>query len=259
LRNQQFFSLDALNRAIRSLLGDLNIARSRNLRAAAEAPSSHRSSRLKALPTTRYEFAEWKKVGVGIDYHVEFEGHFYSVPHTLVKQKLQLRASATCVECFFKGKRLPRMRARLSAVNILPWRGTCPSPIANIWSGLRAIVELGLAIGSATRDVVKWQLENRPIPSKVIAPVWVTHLAKHYGEARLEAACKRALAIGAPTRKSIKSILEAKLDQHPDLFPAPDNLYPPLRPITPMCVGRLLPFHFYWRHPSMLIQPTLEH
>ena len=69
--------------------------------------------------------------------------------------------------------------------------------------------------------MVKWQLENRPHPEQGYrACLGLLNLVKHYGATRLEAACRRALAIGSPKRKSIKSILEAKLDQHPDLFPA---------------------------------------
>ena len=68
---------------------------------------------------------------------------------------------------------------------------------------------------------MRWQLENRPHPEQGYrACLGLLNLARHYGEARLEAACLRALAIGSPTRKCIKSILEAKLDQHPELFPA---------------------------------------
>jgi len=233
LRNQQFFSLDALNRAIRSLLGDLNNRPFKKLegcrRSAFEAIDR---PALKALPTTRYEFAEWKKVGVGIDYHVEFEGHFYSVPHTLVKQKLQLRASATCVECFFKGKRVASHARSFIRGKYTTVAEHMPESHRKHmeWTPGR-LLNWGLAIGSATRDVVKWQLENRPHPEQGYrACLGLLNLAKHYGEARLEAACKRALAIGAPTRKSIKSILEAKLDQHPDLFPAPDN---PLSTVAP--------------------------
>jgi hypothetical protein len=72
---------------------------------------------------------------------------------------------------------------------------------------------------------VKWQLENRPHPEQGYrACLGLLNLAKHYGSARLEAACKRALAIGSPRRRSIKSILEAKLDQHPELFPADNHV-----------------------------------
>ena len=75
------------------------------------------------------------------------------------------------------------------------------------------LLNWALAIGPATRDVVKWQLENRPHPEQGYrACLGLLNLAKQFGEPRLEAACRRALAIGSPTRKSIKSILEAKLD-----------------------------------------------
>ena len=87
------------------------------------------------------------------------------------------------------------------------------------------LLNWALSIGPATRDVVKWQLENRPHPEQGYrACLGLLNLAKHYGEARLEAACKRALAIGSPRRRSIKSILEAKLDQHPELFPADNHV-----------------------------------
>jgi transposase len=86
------------------------------------------------------------------------------------------------------------------------------------------LLNWALSIGPATRDVVKWQLENRPHPEQGYrACLGLLNLVKRYGQARLEAACRRALAIGSPKRKSIKSILEANLDQHPDLFPAPDH------------------------------------
>jgi transposase len=86
------------------------------------------------------------------------------------------------------------------------------------------LLNWGQNIGSGTRAVVQWQLENRPHPEQGYrACLGLLNLAKTYGEQRLEAACRRALAIGSPTRKRIIAILKAKLDQHPDLFPAADT------------------------------------
>jgi hypothetical protein len=83
------------------------------------------------------------------------------------------------------------------------------------------LLNWGLSIGPATRTVVQWQFDHRPHPEQGYrACLGLLNLAKHYGNERLEAACRRALAIGSPTRKRIKSILDAKLDQHPELFPA---------------------------------------
>jgi transposase len=226
LRNRQFFSLDALNAAIRELLIELNNRAFKKLegcrRSAFEAIDR---PAMKPLATTRYEFAQWKSALVGIDYHVEFDGHYYSVPHSLVKQKLELRVTATAVECFFKGKRIA---SHIRATK----RGRHTTVSAHMpdshrrhmeWTPGR-LLNWALAIGPGTRDVVKWQLENRPHPEQGYrACLGLLNLVKHYGEARLEAACRRALAIGSPQRKSIKSILEAKLDQHPELFPAADH------------------------------------
>ena len=78
------------------------------------------------------------------------------------------------------------------------------------------------------RSNVQWQLQNRPHPEQGYrACLGLLNLAKRYGESRLEAACCRALAIGSPTRKRIVSILDAKLDQHPELFPTAAPCAPP--------------------------------
>jgi transposase len=231
LRNRQFFSLEALNAAIGELLVVLNNRAFKKLEGCrASAFDAIDRPAMKALPATRYEYATWKKALVGIDYHVEFDGHYYSVPHSLVKQKLELRVTATTVECFFKGK---RVASHLSAAK----RGRHTTVSAHMpeshrrhmqWTPGR-LLNWALSIGPATRDVVKWQLENRPHPEQGYrACLGLLNLAKHYGEARLEAACKRALAIGSPRRRSIKSILEAKLDQHPELFPADNHVATPL-------------------------------
>ena len=94
LRNRQFFSLHALNAAIRELLVDLNNRPFKKLdgcrRSAFETIDR---PAMKALPTTGYEFADWKAALVGIDYHVELDERYYSVPHSLVRQKLEARAS----------------------------------------------------------------------------------------------------------------------------------------------------------------------
>jgi transposase len=226
LRHRQFFSLEALNVAIGELLVTLNNRPFQKLDGCRRSVfETIDRPAMKPLPLTRYEFAEWKKVIVNIDYHVDVTGHYYSVPHSLVRQKVEARYTATTVECFFKGNRVAvHVRSSL--------RGRHTTVAAHMpeshrkhmqWTPGR-LLNWGLAIGPATRDVVRWQLENRPHPEQGYrACLGLLNLAKHFSEARLEAACRRALAIGSPTRKSIKSILEAKLDAHPELFPATDQ------------------------------------
>ena len=249
LRNRQFFSLAELNAAISALLVDLNHRPFKKLdgcRASVFEAIDRPAMRL--LPERRYEFAEWKSVTVYIDYHVEVDGHYYSVPHNLVRQKIEARFTATAVECFFKGKRV----AAHARSNLRGRHTTIPQHMPEShrrhqeWSPGR-LLNWGLSIGPATRDVVQWQLQNRPHPEQGYrACLGLLNLAKRYGESRLEAACCRALVIGSPTRKRIVSILDAKLDQHPELFP------------TAAAVSRPKAFHANLRGPEYFRSTTTD-
>jgi transposase len=223
LRNRQFFSLAELNAAISALLVDLNQRPFKKLEGCrASAFASIDRPAMLPLPPVRYEFSEWKHAIVNIDYHVEVAGHYYSVPHQLVRHKVEVRFTATTVECFFKGKRV----AAHARSNSRGRHSTLPEHMPEShrkhqqWTPGR-LLNWALSIGPGTRDVVRWQLENRPHPEQGYrACLGLLNLARHYGQPRLEAACLRALAMGSPTRKRIKSILETKLDQHPQLFAA---------------------------------------
>jgi transposase len=107
LRNHTFFSLVDLNREIRKLLQVLNSHSFKKL------PGTRQSwfeeidrPALKPLPASPYELAYWKKATVHLDYHVEVEGYYYSVPHTLAKKKLDIRYTQSTVECFYSNKRV---------------------------------------------------------------------------------------------------------------------------------------------------------
>ena len=229
LRNRQFFSLTELNIAIAELLVNLN------QRAFKKLPGSRASAfaaidlpAMKPLPPTRYEYAEWVKAKPGVDYHVEVERHYYSVPHALVGQRMIVRVTATAIECLFKGRRVAA-----HARSYLPGKHTTlPEHMPEShrrhlqWTPGR-LLNWGQKIGTGTRAVVQWQLENRPHPEQGYrACLGLLNLAKTYGEDRLEAACRRALSSGPPTRKRIIAILKANLDQHPDLFPAAGTAAP---------------------------------
>jgi transposase len=226
LRNRQFFSLHELNAAIAELLVDLNRRPFKKLPGCrAEAFESIDRPAMKPLPPTRYEYAEWVKAKVGIDYHAEADEHYYSIPHALVGQHVRLRVTDSTVECFFKGKRIAsHVRSRLKGKHTtLPEHMPSAHRKHMKWTPGR-LLNWGQKIGPGTRAVVQWQLENRPHPEQGYrACLGLLNLAKTYGEERLDAACRRALAIGSPTRKRIIAILKANLDQHPDLFPATDT------------------------------------
>jgi transposase len=226
LRNRQFFSLLELNAAIAELLAELNRRPFKKLPGCrASAFESIDRPAMKPLPATRYEYAEWIKAKVGIDYHVEVERHYYSVPHTLVGEHVMVRVTDTAIECFFQGGRVAaHVRSYLKGGHTTLEEHMPSAHRKHMkWTPGR-LLNWGQNIGAGTRGVVQWQLENRPHPEQGYrACLGLLNLTKTYGEERLEAACRRALAMGSPTRKRIIAILKANLDRHPDLFLAADT------------------------------------
>ena len=107
LRNRRFFSLADLNAAIAEQLAWLNGRAFRGqVTSRRELFEELEAKALKPLPTGAFELAEWKKVTVNIDYHVDFDGRYYSVPYQLVRQPVEVRATATTVEVLKGGKRV---------------------------------------------------------------------------------------------------------------------------------------------------------
>lgn len=216
LRHRRFFSVEELNTAIAALMIELNERPFKRL------PGNRRTAfetldrpAMKPLPADPYEYALWKRAGVGVDYHVEVERHYYSVPHTLVGHDVEVRFSATTVECFFNARRIA-VHARSYQIGK---HTTIPEHMPKAhqkhaeWSPSRLIRWAG-TIGPSTQAVVTYQLTHKPHPEQGYrACLGLLALVREYGPERLEAAATRAVAIGSPTRHSVKSILERSLDQ----------------------------------------------
>ena len=136
-----------------------------------------------------------------------------------------VRMTDSTIECFFKGGRVAsHVRSYVKGKHTtLPEHIPAAHRKHMKWTPAR-LLNWGQNIGVGTRAVVQWQLDNRPHPEQGYrACLGLLNLSKTFGEERLEAACRRALTIGSPTGGRIKAILKAKLDQHPDLFPAADT------------------------------------
>jgi transposase len=215
LRHHTFFSLAELNRAIAALLEDLN------QRPFQKLPGSRRSAfesldkpALKPLPETPYEYAEWKHAKAGIDYHVAYDNHYYSVPHTWVGHRLDIRATAATVEIFHKGQRIAsHVRARRGGFTTTEAHMPKSHREHRQWSPGR-FLNWAREIGPATLEVVKRQLEDRPHPEHGYRScLGLLNHARRYSKVRLEAACERALHIQSPSYRSVTSILKQGLDR----------------------------------------------
>ena len=218
LRHQRFFSLAELNGAIRPLLRDLNG------RAFKKLPGSRQSvfeeldrPALKPLPLTRYEFAAWKVATVGIDYHVELERHYYSVPYRYARQKVDVRFTATSVEVFKDRERIashPRSPLKGRHTTLEAHLAPAHQEVAG-WSGARLLRWAG-AIGPHTEAAIAHLFQARAHPQQGYrAALGILRLAKGYGNTRLEAACQRACQIQSVSYRSIASILKQGLERQP--------------------------------------------
>lgn len=107
LRHQRFASLAALNAAISGLLAALNTRPMRRLGVSRRQLFEELDRpALAALPAEPFVYAEWRIRRVGLDYHVDIDGHYYSAPHRLLRQQVEARVTARTVELFHKGERV---------------------------------------------------------------------------------------------------------------------------------------------------------
>ena len=216
LRNRTFFSLAELNAAIRDCVEQINNRVTRHLGASRRSLFEElERSALKSLPITEYVFAQWKQCRAGIDYHVEIDKHYYSVPYTLVRQELWASYTASTVEIFHRGKRVAVHRRGP------PNRGhtTLPEHMPSShrryadWTLERIKREAG-EIGPNATALVEVILREKRHPEQGFRSCrGVVKLVERFGRERVEAACERALAIGTRSFSSVKSILDTKLDR----------------------------------------------
>ena len=214
---------------------------------------------MRALPASPYVFAEWKEVTVAFDYHVEIDGHYYSVPHALVGHSAWARFSAASVEVFFRSERVSsHVRSYQRGVHTTIGEHMPKSHRAHAeWSPQR-LIQWGVSIGVNTGAVVEHLLRSKPHPEQGYrACLGLLSLSREYGDERLEAASALAVRLRSPTRKSVKSILESGRDR-PHAQSEPLDLELPIARQRPR--SRLLPLTMTinLKEKTMLTNPTIE-
>jgi transposase len=218
LRHRRFFSLVELNAAIAELLIDLNRRPFKKLPGCRrEAFERLDRPALKPLPPGRMPIVRFKGARVNIDYHVELDGHYYSVPHRLVRTTVELRISRTTVEAFAGSRRVAvhALSAIRGAFSTDPEHMPASHRAHREWTPAK-LIGWGSRIGPACAAVVRWQMEHRPHPEQGYrACLGLQRLARQYGPERLEAACARAMSIRSPTYRSVDSILKRGIDRQP--------------------------------------------
>jgi transposase len=218
LRNVVCTSLSELNAQIRRLLDELN---ARPMRAYGKSRRQLFDEldrpALRPLPETPYTYQEWKKARVNLDYHVELSRHYYSVPHALVHEVVELRYTSDTVEILHKGARVALHRRSLE-------RGRYTTRTEHMPRGHQEhanrsperLLLWARTVGPMTEALCEKIFQERPHPEQGYRScLGLIRLAKRYGKARVEAACTRALWTGALSYRSVHNILASGLDGAP--------------------------------------------
>jgi transposase len=223
IRNETFASLAELNRRLSELTEIINTRTMRAYKASRrELFERLDKPALGPLPAEPFQPSAWKRVALNIDYHVEFEGHLYSVPHTLLREELWVRATASSLEVFHLGSRVAcHVRSHVRA-----GRTTEPEHMPSThrahaeWTPSR-ILGWAATVGDSTHALCDVILRERRHPEwGYRSCLGLFRLAKKYGDARVEAASARALFAGARSYRHVLTILQHNLDQQP--LPTPE-------------------------------------
>jgi transposase len=217
LRHRVFYSLAEVNAAIMELLRDLNEKRvlrrvnctRRQLFEELDRPA------LRPLPVERYVFAEWRIRRAGLDYHVEIERHYYSVPYRFAREQVEARITANTIEFFHKGERIAAHRRSSGNGKHTTIPEHMPSSHRRFadWT-IERLGREASAIGPDAALLCERILNDRPHPEQGFrACLGIIRLTKSFGRDRVNAACGRALEIGARTYGSVRSILDNHLDR----------------------------------------------
>src|SRR5258708_3050127 len=230
LRNQRFFSLAELNVAIRILVGELNVRLMRKLGASRrEFFDTIDRPALMPLPAEPYQYAEWRRARVAPDYHVEVQGHFYSVPSRMIRQVVEVRATEATIEVFHRGTRIAshaRSGVKHRHTTISEHMPSAHRRYA-FWTPAR-LLAAAEKIGPSTVALCEAIMRTKPHPEQGFRScLGILRMEKTYGARRIEAACSRGISIGSASYRSIASILKTGLDKAflPDTTPDADPIH----------------------------------
>lgn len=225
LRHRTFFSLNDLNQAIWELLDELNDKPFQKLEGSrASAFEKLDLPAMRPLPAVRYELAERRNARVNIDYHIEHDKRLYSVPHQLVHERVEVRATATVVEAFHNGERVAHhARSYGPRGSAVTDQGHRPLHHRELKWTRERLIGWGAKYGSSVAVVIGQTVDRYVNPEQGYrACLGILRAAERYGATRMNAACERALRVGiagGPRRKYIEAILKRGLDKQTPSVP----------------------------------------
>lgn len=210
LRNETFFSIEALNLRIGELLEYLNDRPMKKLGGVSRRQLFERLERaaLRPLPSTPYEYADWHKKTLNVDYHVEVEKHWYSAPFRLVHREVWVRVTAQVVEVFHLGDRVASHQR-----SFVPYKHTTdpahmPEAHRRHSAGPDGVLRWAESVGPMATAMVQRLLDINPVREQGWRSArGLQRVGEKYGAERTEQACGTALRFGARSYKPVERLL----------------------------------------------------
>ena len=216
MRHQTFFSLDEVNTAIKLAVERINDHVMRRLGVSRKTLFMNiEKAALRPLPSTQYEYAEWKLARVAPDYHIEVDHFLYSVPHTLLHEQVEVRVTSRIIEVFHRSTRVAVHQRRHGGSRADTFADHMPSNHRFIaeWTPER-FERWARSIGPNTEGLIVAVLTARRHPEQAFRTcLGILKLFRGLEAARVEAVAARAVAAGALTYKGVASILQNNLDR----------------------------------------------
>jgi transposase len=231
LRHRRFFSVYEAEKAVKEQLDKLNnkimkaVGRSRR-----QEFEEIDLPYLQPLPERRYEYIEIKTAKVNIDYHIEFEKHFYSVSYHLIHQRVEVRASERMIEVYYKGKPVafhPRS-FRMGRFSTLREHMPDNHKFIEDMSAER-LIQWAHSIGPQTSMMIRAALASKSVPQQAYRTcLGIIRLGKKYPYPLLEQACQSAVEANVFSYKAVKQELELLQNQAgsaiPESLPTHENI-----------------------------------
>ena len=218
LRNETFFSLAALNERIRQLLKVLNDRPMKRLGGESRKQRFERLDKpnLRTLPAERFVPCEWRTAKPNIDYHVELDRHYYSVPYTLRHERVDVRLTNNTVEVFMHGERVAAHRRSREPYRFTTQKEHMPKAHeAYADFSPSRVIAMGQQLGPNTARLFEAIMNERAHPEQGFRTcMGLVRLARRYKD-RMEAASARALAMRLRSTHQIENVLKNGLDRLP--------------------------------------------
>jgi transposase len=217
LRNRTFFSVEEANRAAQAKAEEVLDKKMKHLgKSRRELFEEIERPALRPLPERPFVYVEIKLAKAHLDYHVEYDHHYYSVPHTLRGKPIEVRAGEHVIQLFFRqGLVVTHVRSRVRGgyttlpEHMPPKHRFVRDVLRNHRGGTAWVLAQAQQVGPRTAEYVQLLMDDREYPEQGIrGGLGVIALARKHPRETMERACALLAKTDRPSCQALRTLLE---------------------------------------------------